>query len=477
MNVESDPFLFVSHVSEDRTAAMEIVGELERRGVQCWIAPRNVTPGRPFDDEIASALDHCLAMLLIFSDQCNESEYIRREVTVAGESQKLIIPFRIENAQPRRGLRVRLSDLHWLDGFAAHDQAINELTTRFGPSAPVKEQPEPAAAERSRQAEEPRRRQQAEAQRPTPPPVIAPPSGPPARVAAVAAPAAPPAQASRPAPAAALPQSAIPVSPAKNYRAAIGGVGVLAVIGIASAAWFWSGGLGGEPTPPPITAIDALNKGKAAFDAKNYAEAILWDRKAADQGNATAQTYVGYLYEKGLGVPRDYAQALSWYRKASDQGYAPAQKNIGNLYEQGSGLTRDYAEAMRWYRMAADQGNAGAQTNIGYLYEDGLGVTQDYGEAMRWYRKAADQGEGTAQNNIGVFYDKGYGVAQDYGEAMRWYRMAAEQGNIDAEYNLALLYADGHGVAPDLGQARQWMQKAAETGDPEAKKWLGNHGG
>ncbi len=127
MNVESDPFLFVSHVSEDRAAALQIVAELERRGVQCWIAPRNVTPGKPFDDEIAAALDHCLAMLLIFSEQCNESEYIRREVTVAGESQKLIIPFRIENAQPRRGLRVRLSDLHWLDGFAAHEQAIDEL--------------------------------------------------------------------------------------------------------------------------------------------------------------------------------------------------------------------------------------------------------------------------------------------------------------------------------------------------------------
>ena len=53
----------------------------------------------------------------------------------------------------------------------------------------------------------------------------------------------------------------------------------------------------------------------------------------------------------------------------------------------------------------------------------------------------------------------------------------ANQGNIDAEYNLALLYADGRGVPRDLGQARQWMQKAADAGDPEAKKWLGNHGG
>jgi hypothetical protein len=114
----SDPFLFVSHVSEDRAAALEIVDELERRGVKCWIAPRNVGPGSRFDDEIADALDSCRAMLLIFSERCNESEYIHRELTVAGESHKLIIPFRIEDAHPKRGLRVRLSDLHWIDGFA-----------------------------------------------------------------------------------------------------------------------------------------------------------------------------------------------------------------------------------------------------------------------------------------------------------------------------------------------------------------------
>src|SRR5713101_5445165 len=124
---DADLFLFVSHVSEDRVAALEIVGELERRGVPCWIAPRNVQPGHPFDDEIVAALDRCRAMLLIFSEHCNESEYIRREVTVAGENRKLIIPFRIEDVPPRRGLRVRLSDLHWIDGFAARERAIDEL--------------------------------------------------------------------------------------------------------------------------------------------------------------------------------------------------------------------------------------------------------------------------------------------------------------------------------------------------------------
>jgi hypothetical protein len=132
-----EEFLFVSHVSEDRDAATQVVEELERRGLRCWIAPRNVRPGRPFDDEIASAIETCQAMLLIFSERCNDSEYIRREVTVAGESHKVVIPFRIENVEPKRGLRVRLSDLHWLDGFASREKAIDELISIFpAPSEP-----------------------------------------------------------------------------------------------------------------------------------------------------------------------------------------------------------------------------------------------------------------------------------------------------------------------------------------------------
>jgi hypothetical protein len=130
----SDLFLFVSHVAENRDAAMEIVGELERRGTRCWIAPRDVRPGEAFDNEIADAIEASRAMLLIFSDLCNDSEYIRREVTVAGESHKTVIPFRIEDVQPRRGLRVRLSDLHWIDGFTSRERAIDEVIKKFAPS-------------------------------------------------------------------------------------------------------------------------------------------------------------------------------------------------------------------------------------------------------------------------------------------------------------------------------------------------------
>jgi len=134
--MESDDFfLFVSHVTEDRAAASQVVDELERRGVRCWIAPRNVRPGRTFDDDIADAIESCRAMLLIFSSRCNESEYIRREITVAGNENKIIIPFRIENVEPKRGLSVRLANLHWIDAFVARERAIDDVVRSVQPSS------------------------------------------------------------------------------------------------------------------------------------------------------------------------------------------------------------------------------------------------------------------------------------------------------------------------------------------------------
>ena len=120
-------FLFVSHVTEDRIAALQVVDELERRGIRCWITPRDVGAGKAYDDEIADAIDGSAALLLIFSEHCNSNEYIRREITVAGNAHKLIIPFRIENTEPKKGLAVRLADLHWIDGFVARERAIDEV--------------------------------------------------------------------------------------------------------------------------------------------------------------------------------------------------------------------------------------------------------------------------------------------------------------------------------------------------------------
>lgn len=92
-----------------------------------------------------------------------------------------------------------------------------------------------------------------------------------------------------------------------------------------------------------------------SYDRANYATALKVWQPLAEQGDATAMTYVGEIHEKGLGVPSDYATAAQWYRRAADKGYARAAVNLGHLYEQGLGVPRDPAQALNLYRRAAGQ--------------------------------------------------------------------------------------------------------------------------
>ena len=169
---------------------------------------------------------------------------------------------------------------------------------------------------------------------------------------------------------------------------------------------------------------------------------------------------------------KDYAEAVKWYRKAAEQGHADAQYNLGICYRNGYGVTQDNDEAVKWYRKAAEQGLASAQCNLGYCYEKGKGVPQDEKEAVKWYRKAAEQGLAEAQNNLGICYEKGIGVPQDEKEAVKWYRKAAEQGHVKAQFLLGFCYERGDGVSKDINEAIKLYRKAAEQGDAQAKAAL-----
>ena len=199
-------------------------------------------------------------------------------------------------------------------------------------------------------------------------------------------------------------------------------------------------------------------------------------RQAAEQGDAEAQFSLGFLYEGGVGVPKDVAQAAIWYRKAAEQGLAIAQVRLGQLYYVGDvGVPKDAAQAAIWFRKAAEQGEADVLTlsMLGRLYAQGEGVPKDAGQAAVWLRMAAEQGFAEAQNDLGILYARGEGVPRDSGQAAVWYRKAAEQGHAHAQRNLGVLYARGEGVPKNAGQAAIWVRKAAEQGLAEAQTQLG----
>jgi len=108
----------------------------------------------------------------------------------------------------------------------------------------------------------------------------------------------------------------------------------------------------------------SLQSAKSALD---YAQAVTWVRRAAEQENATAQTALGQLYIRGLGVQRNYAEAYNWLRRAAEQGAAIAQNELGIIYAKGMGVPQNFDRACLWCGKAAAQGSSVAKRNLALI--------------------------------------------------------------------------------------------------------------
>ncbi len=107
--------VYVSYSHVDKAAADAACATLERAGIRCWIAPRDITPGDEWSAAIIKAIDQCRAMGLIFSQNANNSRQIRREVERAITVGIPLVPVRIEDVVPTESLAYFMGTVHWLD--------------------------------------------------------------------------------------------------------------------------------------------------------------------------------------------------------------------------------------------------------------------------------------------------------------------------------------------------------------------------
>lgn len=142
-----------------------------------------------------------------------------------------------------------------------------------------------------------------------------------------------------------------------------------------------------------LQATAGIREGREAYQRGDFAAAFRELEPLAEQGNAEAAFYLGYMYAHGQAVTRDYKEAVAWYRRAAEQGDSNARSNLGFMYNVGRGVPRDHEEALKWNRQAAEQGNVIAQRSLGMMFEVGAGVQRDYGQSYTWYFAAASRND------------------------------------------------------------------------------------
>ena len=228
-------------------------------------------------------------------------------------------------------------------------------------------------------------------------------------------------------------------------------------------------------------------------------------QEAAEQGDAQAQYELAALHLLGLGgVGRQPAKVLEWVGKAAAQGHAGAQFYMGICYEEGRAVPSDAAKARELFVKAAAQGHAGAENHLGVLAEKagakletvaahfdraaGLG---DHRAAYNWarvmeadpamrqqvlhrYQAAAEQGLAAAQNNLAwLLQQNSAATEEDLEQAVRWYRAAANQGHADAQYNLGLMSLRGQGgLKMARSEAFVWWGRAVMQNHPQSVRQI-----
>ena len=127
--------VFISYSTDDKTIANAVVEKLEKTGIPCWIAPRDVIPGVEYAEAIIEAINNCKVFLLILSSASNSSSMVTREVDRAVSKGVKILPFRIDNAVLTKAMEFYLSNRHWMDAstspFEKHLNTLVESVTKL----------------------------------------------------------------------------------------------------------------------------------------------------------------------------------------------------------------------------------------------------------------------------------------------------------------------------------------------------------
>ncbi|MDX1464004.1 MAG: tetratricopeptide repeat protein, partial [Marinirhabdus sp.] len=221
-----------------------------------------------------------------------------------------------------------------------------------------------------------------------------------------------------------------------------------------------------EPSRPKADAIIMWKQQLEQY--QNYPKELAPTIDALTKDNSNeAKAKLGYLYLKGIGVPKDAHKALTYLIPASLEKNSFAQYNLGVMYSSGIAVDTNVRKALEYYTLAAKNGNPFAQHNLGsYYYKKSTQLLDEaFKTAIFWFLKSAQNGLPESQTALGILYAKlsSYS-AGDHQKlqfkkiALWYYQKAATQEFGYGQYLLAKHYSEK--LPLDSDKATYWLKKA-----------------
>lgn len=115
--------IFISHSSRDASIAVQICERLEKSGLNCFIAPRDIRPGKEYAEEIVKGIDNSAGMVLLMSQNANGSPHVLREVEHAVSSGTPILVYKIQEVALSKSMEYFLMTHQWVSAKPREDYA------------------------------------------------------------------------------------------------------------------------------------------------------------------------------------------------------------------------------------------------------------------------------------------------------------------------------------------------------------------
>lgn len=120
--------IFISYSRKDKLVVGEYVKKLRTENFVIWQDVNDISGGDMWEKEIRRAIAECTVFIIFWSQNAKDSEWVNREVDIALELRKRIIPFMLD---PQVELRKDLAEYHFVTTPKELVQSLNGIAPRI----------------------------------------------------------------------------------------------------------------------------------------------------------------------------------------------------------------------------------------------------------------------------------------------------------------------------------------------------------
>lgn len=122
--------VFISYAAKDRERVAKLVEGLQQAGVSVWIDMAGIEVAAMWSKEIVSAIRECKVLLLSISPQSTESENVVKELALASERKKPIIPIYLEPAEIPETMEYQLAGIQRVEFYEGREEIALQAVIR-----------------------------------------------------------------------------------------------------------------------------------------------------------------------------------------------------------------------------------------------------------------------------------------------------------------------------------------------------------